>query len=654
MHVEESFIPMPDGIRLAADLFFPEDLGSLGPVPAILEYLPYRKDDGRERTWDLFSYAVERGYLGARVDIRGTGRSEGHPPDREYSDQEQTDGEVVIDWLAHQPWSNGNVGMWGISWGGFNSIQMAMREPAPPALKAICALMATDDLFHDDIHYIDGMMHIDEYVVMIDLLNAMTPAPDFPVDEEILAARFDNPPWLLTWLKQQRNGPFWHRGSLRPRYDRIKIPSYLIGGYYDGYRDSVPRMLEQMSAPVRAMMGPWNHVFPHDALPGPEIEWRADVLRWWDRWLKGKETGIEDEPSFAVYMRRPYPPGGGVRTIPGEWRFVDGWPPPGLRSQILHLGSDHRLSGKAGPEDVHRLAYVPSAGANASMWWGELTPDQRPADAFGLVYETEPFDDEVEILGFPRLELKASADVPLAHWFGRISDVAPDGTTVLVAGGGINGAHRDSMDDPKPLEPGRVHDISFELHFTSWVFTPGHRLRLAVSNATFPMIWPTPSPMTTSLVVGGAGGSRLILPVSPPADGRAPTFEPPTPVVRPEGYGSEGDVLPDTWTVIRDEAERSTRVEWEGRASSDHPWGRKRTVERLAYRVEDFDPAHASVRGEAIMEVDLPDRLLRWHHLLDVRSDEESFGYSCTRELFENEKLIRTKSWEEKIPRDHQ
>ncbi len=221
--------------------------------------------------------------------------------------------------------------MWGISWGGFNSIQMAMREPAPPALKAICALMATDDLFHDDVHYIDGMMHIDEYVVMIDLLNALTPTPGFPVDEEVLAARFDNPPWLLTWLKQQRNGPFWHRGSLRPRYDRIKTPAYLIGGYYDGYRDSVPRMLEHVSAPVRALMGPWNHVFPHDAVPGPEIEWRADVLRWWDRWLKGKETGIEDEPSFAVYMRRPYPPGVGVTTIPGDWRFVNGWPPPGLR-----------------------------------------------------------------------------------------------------------------------------------------------------------------------------------------------------------------------------------------------------------------------------------------------------------------------------------
>ncbi len=242
------------------------------------------------------------------------------------------------------------------------------------------------------------------------------------------------------------------------------------------------------------------------------------------------------------------------------------------------------------------------------MWWGELTPDQRPADAFALVYETDPFEEEVEILGFPRLELKVSADVPLAHWFGRISDVAPDGATVLVAGGGISGAHRNSMDDPEPLEPGRVYDISFELHFTSWVFPAGHRLRLAVSNATFPMVWPTPSPMTTSLAVGGESGSVLIVPLAPPATGRLPSFEPPTPVVRLEGYSSEGDVVPDTWTVIRDEARQSTNVEWEGRATSEHPWGRKRTIERLAYRVEGHDPAHASVRGEAVMEVEIAER----------------------------------------------
>lgn len=654
MQVEEFLITMPDGIRLAADLFVPEDLHGQGPLPAVLEYLPYRKDDGRERTWDLFSYVVERGYVGARVDIRGTGRSEGVLPDREYSDQEQADGEVVIDWLSRQPWSNGNVGMWGISWGGFNSIQMAMREPAPPALKSICALMATDDLFHDDVHYIDGIMHVDEYVMMIDLLNAKTRSPDFPMDEASLAARFDQPPWFLTWLKQQRGGPFWQRGSLRPRYRRIRIPTYVIGGYYDGYRDSVPRMMEHMTAPTRGLMGPWNHSFPHDAVPGPEIEWRADVLRWWDRWLKGIDNGVEREPAFTIYIRRPYPPDVDLRTIPGEWRSLDGWPAHGLRTTTLYLRSDRTLGEQPGGPDVHLLAYVPSIGANASMWWGELTPDQRPADAFSLVYETQSFQQEVEVLGFPRLELRAAADAKLAHWFGRISDVAPDGTTTLVAGGGINGAQRDSVEEPEYLEPGRTYDIVLDLHFTSWVFEPGHRLRLAICNAMFPMIWPSPYPMTTSLTVGGDRGSRLVLPVAPSHDRPAPPLPSATPVVRPDGYASEGEVLPDTWTLIRDEAAATTTVEWEGKDSRRLPWGFGATTERLSYHVDDHDPAHTAFRGEAIMDVEVSERRIRWHHVVEVRSDEKVFAYLYRRELHENDELIRERSWEEQVPRDHQ
>lgn len=320
----------------------------------------------------------------------------------------------------------------------------------------------------------------------------------------------------------------------------------------------------------------------------------------------------------------------------------------------MHLRSDHALSDDPGDPNVHLLAYVPSAGANASMWWGELTPDQRPADAFSLVYETEPFEQEVEILGFPRLELRAAADVKLAHWFGRISDVAPDGTTTLVAGGGINGAHRDSMEDPEYLEPGRPYDIAFDLHFTSWVFEPGHRLRLAICNATFPMIWPSPYPMTTSLTVGGDRGSRLMLPIAPSPDRPAPSFPSATPVVRPDGYSSGGEVLPDTWTLIRDEAEATTTVEWEGKGSRRLPWGSWATTERLSYHVADHDPAHAALRGEAIMEAELPGRRLRWHHVVEVRSDEEAFDYRYRRELHEDEELIRERTWEERIPRDHQ
>ena len=196
--------------------------------------------------------------------------------------------------------------MWGISWGGFNAIQVAMRRP--PALKAIIAVDASDDLFHDDVHYIDGLLHIDEYALMIDHLNALPPAPGYPLDEETLRARFDSEPWLITWLGQQQDGPYWRRASLRPDYARLTLPAFLIGGWYDGYRDSVPRMLAAVAGPVKALLGPWNHTFPHNAVPGPAIEWRAEAVRWWDHWLKGVDTGIMSEPPVTIYVQHWHAP----------------------------------------------------------------------------------------------------------------------------------------------------------------------------------------------------------------------------------------------------------------------------------------------------------------------------------------------------------
>jgi len=293
MIVREAGVPLPDGAELAATLYLPDGADS-APVPALLEYLPYRKDDAMlARDHDLYAYLARAGYAGARVDIRGTGRSGGTLPGGEYTETEQRDAEAVIAWLAGRPWCTGAVGMQGISWGGFNAIQVALRRP--PALKAILAVDASDDLFHDDVHYIDGLPHLDEYALMIDHLNMLPPAPDFPLDEAALA-RMDTEPWLISFLAQAQDGPFWARASLRPEYGRLTVPAYLIGGWYDGYRDSVPRMLAHVPAPVKVLIGPWNHTYPHNAVPGPAIEWRADAVRWWDHWLKGAENGIMTEP----------------------------------------------------------------------------------------------------------------------------------------------------------------------------------------------------------------------------------------------------------------------------------------------------------------------------------------------------------------------
>jgi uncharacterized protein len=238
---------MPDGVRLAATLYMPAGAKAGERFPAVLEYHPYRKDDATaQRDYGLYSYFVHRGYVCVRVDIRGFGNSEDTPTDREYSEQEQLAGLQIIAWLAHQPWSNGNVGMMGISWSGFNSLQMAMRHA--PGLKAIIAIDAPAELFHNDVHYTDGIAHIDEFELNMDMAPAMTGAPDYTLDERVLGPRFDAPPWSLLYLRHQHDGPFW-RSPVRP-YSEIKIPCFLIGGLLDDYRDSVPDMLEQTRAPL--------------------------------------------------------------------------------------------------------------------------------------------------------------------------------------------------------------------------------------------------------------------------------------------------------------------------------------------------------------------------------------------------------------------
>ncbi len=333
---------MPDGVRLSATLHFPVVKGHAEKFASILEYLPYRKDEVKEFS-SVHDYFARRGYVSVQVDIRGTGRSEGLLPEREYSRQEQEDGLQVIAWLAKQEWSNGNVGMFGISWGGFNSIQFAMRNP--PALKAIIAIDATEELFHDDVHFIDGMMHVDEYELNVDLTMAVTRSPDFPTDEASLAARFDRPPWILIYKQHPRAGDFWEE-PVRP-LSEIKVPVFMIGGMLDGYRDSIPRMLARIRAPAKALLGPWNHNEPHDAVPGPAVEWRDQAVEWWDHWLRGRTNGAMSGPKFTVYMNHWYPPDLQIRKIPGEWRAEEGWPPRGSENAQLLSGRRKLIEGPA-------------------------------------------------------------------------------------------------------------------------------------------------------------------------------------------------------------------------------------------------------------------------------------------------------------------
>jgi hypothetical protein len=660
IRMQEQWIDMPDGVRLAADVYFPDGAAAGERFPALLEYLPYRKTEARGRNYRLYSYFVERGYVVARVDIRGTGNSEGRLIPYEYSDIEQKDGDQVIDWLSKQPWSNGNVGMFGISWGGFNSIQMAVRNP--PALKAIIAVDATEDLYQDDVHYMDGIMHLDSWEMSQDLDNARPGAPDYVIDDANFENRFDTEPWMLTYKNQQRDGPFWDRASARDKYDRIRIPSFHIGGWYDGYRDSLPRMLENVKAPVKAMIGPWSHAFPNEPYPNPGMEWRHEAVRWFDHWLKGMDTGIMDEPRFAVYVRNWHPPGPYLEQAPGSWRWEDGWPLERTRYRTLYATENHALTSSRTAEAVHRLRYVPTIGYEIGgpvMWWGDVAHDQRGSDAFSLVYDSDVLDEPMEILGLPHAILKVSASAPRANWFVRVSDVAPDGTVTQVAGAAFNGTHRHSAREPEDLVPGEEFDLDIEMHFTSWVFPEGHRIRFAVSNSQWPMLWPTPYPMTTTLKVGGADGAHLVLPVTPPADRPVPNFlppadDPPGPpgfaaldTGNPSGYG-------EISSVNRNPQTGEVTIKATNTGGSQFPWGIETYRETIEHRTSDDHPEHTSVKGTHMLQVELEDRTLRWEAELDFSSDLENFYYRYLRRLSQDGELVREKKWQQTIPRDHQ
>ncbi|HZN02705.1 MAG TPA: CocE/NonD family hydrolase, partial [Candidatus Polarisedimenticolia bacterium] len=532
---------------------------------------------------------------------------------------------------------------------------------------------ATDDLYQDDVHFMDGGIHVDSWEMSMGLANAMPGAPGYVIDDRLFADRFDQRPWMFTYKKQQRDGPFWDRTALKARYESIRIPTFVIGGWYDGYRDSVPRMLEHVKAPMKAIVGPWSHCFPHDAYPKPGMEWRHEAVRWFDRWLKGKETGIDREPRLAVFVRRWHPPGPRLEgNAPGEWRYEDGWPLARGRELALSPRDDHTLGpametarlaagSVSPPAAAHRLRYVPTSGVEIGgpvMWWGDVAPDQRPSDAYSLVYDTEPLTEEVEILGLPRAVLRVSADAPLARWFARLSDVAPDGTVTLVAGAGENGAHRVSAREPRAIEPGKPFTLDIEMHFTSWVFAPGHRMRFAVSNAMWPMIWPTPHPMTTTLLLGGADGTRLRLPVVPKAERPRPNFLPPEKNEELAEFGvletGTASGYGEIESIERHPPTGEARITATNGGGSRFPWGTEHNTESIRHEAGDAHPEAASMTGDYSTTVTLPDRTLRFEARAVFRSDAKNFYLTYTRRLFEDGVLVREKTWDEPIPRDFQ
>ncbi len=520
--IEHLFIPLADGARLAARLWLPHD-AEQRPAPAILEYIPYRKRDGtRARDEPMHGWFAERGYAAIRVDMRGSGESDGHMAD-EYLAQELEDACEAIDWLSKQSWCCGRVGMMGKSWGGFNALQTAALRP--PALKAIITVCSTDDRYADDIHYMGGALLNDNLwwgAIML-AYQARPPDPALVGEawrEQWLERLRRLPFFPALWLAHQRRDAHWRHGSVCEDFSAIQCPVFAVGGWADAYTNAIPRLLEGLDVPRLGLIGPWAHVYPQDGAPGPAIGFLQEALRWWDHWLKDEDRGIMREPMLRAYIEEWSPPGD---RDPAPGRFVGEkqWPSPRIERRGFYLGETGLGPAPlgAGATTIRSPCWT---GLAAGEWMGtgvngQAPIDQRHDDAFSHVFDSAPLQERLEILGAPEVELEIASDKPVAQICVRLCDVAPDGSSRRVSYGVLNLTHRSSHSEPSALTPGAFDRVRLKLNDCGYAFAPGHGVRLAVSSAYWPLIWPAPEAATLTLRLP----AKLTLPARPRDPGDA-------------------------------------------------------------------------------------------------------------------------------------
>lgn len=518
--VENAWIPLADGTRLAARLWLPADAAD-DPVPAILEYLPYRKDDGTAgQDATRHPYFAEHGYAAVRVDIRGTGDSDGIITD-EYTPQEQADALEVLSWIAAQPWCTGRIGMIGYSWGGFNGLQVAAHRP--PELGAVVTAYSTDDRYADDCHYMGGCLlgsDMLKWATYMRGYNALPPDPRFRDDwREVWRMRLERTPaFIEPWVTHQVWDEYWVPGSVCRDFAAIETPTLVVGGWADAYTNAVPRLLEGLECPVRGIIGPWAHVLPYAGVPGPAIGFLAECVRWFDHWLKGVDRGVDEDPTLRAWIEEPVPPASYYAERPGRWVEAE-WPPSAPHEMRFGLG-----------DGIVDVASPQHTGLAAGVWCAngyedELPVDQSADDAISACFDLEPLEREVESLGTPVVRLRLSADRPLALVAVRLCEVAENGESTLVSWGMLNLTHRDGRDRPQALEPGEYYDVDVALNVIGHRFARGARLRVAVSQAYWPHAWPSPEPVTLRI---DADASELVLPgLDPSAAPMRRAFGPP-------------------------------------------------------------------------------------------------------------------------------
>jgi predicted acyl esterase len=665
--VRDEWIDLSDGCRLFARIVLPADALD-NPVPAILEFLPYRLTDGTaHRDATHHPYWAGHGFAGVRVDMRGSGNSDGILED-EYLPAEQTDACEVIAWLAIQPWCSGSVGMYGKSWGGFNALQVAAHRP--PALKAVISAYFTDDRYADDVHYMGGCVLAHEALswgsYMLGL-GALPPDPLYVGDRwrELWRARLqDQPVFLETWLAHQLRDEFWRQGSICEDFGALDCGVLLVGGWADGYTNGVDRALAGLDAagvPCRGLVGPWSHAWPEVSDPGPRIGFMQECVRWWDHWLNGVDNGAMDEPLLRAWIQEPIVPSVRQLQRPGRWVSESQWPSPRVGGRRLFPSSDGGLVSASPTPGRRRHVGDPLTGSDAGAWcpYGRPTdfpPDQRAEDGRSLSFTTEPLSEPLEILGRPVVTVELSADRPLALVAARICDISVDGRSLLVSRGMLNLTHREGHDRVAPLTPGEPVTVSFPLDFAGHRFPVGHSVRLSLSPTYWPFAWPSPEPVTLDVALGEGTfgeGTFVTLPERAPGgddDGPVPRFAAPERAAPAAGetttieertlvrHAGTGEIRS---TVVNDERSRlaATGLLFGERQENTHVlFGDDPLAARLEYHAE-----HHLERGDWRIRVVVN---------ASVTADAEAFTVTTERDAYEGGVRVHALRRSVRIPRN--
>jgi len=659
--IEFERIPLSDGVHLACRYWLPEGAGS-NPVPAILEYIPYCTRDGTAaRDEAMHPYFAGHGYAAVRVDIRGSGESEGVLLD-EYLELEQDDALEVIAWIAEQAWCDGNVGMMGKSWGGFNGLQVAAR--CPPALKCIITVFSTDDRYADDVHYIGGCMTTQnaEWAFVMFPAMARPPDPALVGDgwRDMWQQRLDAlEPWVIPWVEHQRRDAYWKHGSVCEDFSKIELPVYAIGGWADPYSNPIPRLMAGLNTPRKGLIGPWGHQYMHQAVPGPKMGYMDEALRWWDHWLKGEDTGLMDEPAYRVWVQDSVRPSAFHQERPGYWANESGWPSSNIEAVVLHLnngtldqtaGTEHCVSICSPQTTGHCTPFLGSSGAGGH----EDPPDQRPDDATSACFDGAVLEQAFTILGAPVVFLDVASDQENAFVCVRLNEILPSGESLQVSYGILNLTHRNNHEFPELIDPGKRYAVRVQLNDIAHTFAPGSRIRIAISTAFWPIVWPSPRPVTLSLFTGG---SRLYLPVREPqaADAEARTLAPPrkarvhpTTILvdsEPEFIGFKIDKNTGIQSFIYQTDSGTNRFDrhgWTNSVKTDYQ-----------FHIHPDDPTSACVDLTATETYGREGQLdARIEARQKMSCDKTHFFIEVWLNVFDGEQQVYSQHWEKRIARD--